>query len=645
MNFFEDQDRARGKTTQLVFLFAVAVAGIIVALYLVSRVVLLYGGRVPGQPVRWWDFGDFAVIALLGIAFIGIASGIRVQSLRGGGSKVATMLGGRLVHAGTKDLKERRLVNVVEEMAIASGMPVPLVYVLDQEPGINAFAAGHSTSDAAVAVTRGCLDTLNRDELQGVIGHEFSHILNGDMRLNIRLMGVLFGIFAITIVGRILARASFFSGRSSSRKGGSAGAIALVGIALILIGYIGVLVGRMIQSAVSRQREFLADASSVQFTRNPLGIASALKKIGGSSRGSRIESPQAEQASHMFFGQGPTVHFLTRIFATHPPLEERIRRIDPAFAREFARVEPLGFETVVAAGAELGLMGLAGAGPVVGEAGRVAGQVGNPTAGHLRAGSALRRMVPEPLEAAVSSPEGATHAVLALLLEPDAEIRERELGALATHLDPGRVDAVRTLYAEVKGLDPRVRLPLVDLAMPSLRRLAAADRERFLSALQALVRADDRLTLFEFVVEWMVTYRLGHAELPPAGIKYRKVGPLLKDVGLLLSAMAHAGNPGQPEAARRAFDLGARRIADPARVSLPLAEAGEIRYEALGKAFDRFALATYDVRGRIVDACAHAALADRTVTAEEAEILRVVSLALDCPLPPFIETQPAEART
>lgn len=637
MNFFEHQDRARSKTTLLAFLFALAVAGIIVGLYLASRVIFLYSTVKSGevQHVRWWDLQDFASIAVLGIAFIGIASAIKMQGLRGGGSKVATMLGGRLVRPDTRDLKERRLLNVVEEMAIASGVPVPMVYVLDEEQGINAFAAGHSTSDAAIAVTRGCLITLSRDELQGVIGHEFSHILNGDMRLNIRLIGILFGVLAMTIVGRILVRAGYFSGRGASRRGGGTAAIALMGIALILVGYIGILVGRMIQSAVSRQREFLADASAVQFTRNPQGIASALKKIGGYGHRSYIQTPQAEQASHLFFGQGRRLHLFTRIFSTHPPLEERIRRIDPSFAGEVPPAEAPAPEAARALGPEP-LRAVQGTPSLMADPSDIARQVGNPTAEHLLVGSALRQMVPDALGVAISIPEGAAHTVYALLLEPDPEARGRELDALAQRLKPSEMDEVRALYSHVESLDPRARLPVVDLAMPSLRRLPDAERDRFLTRVEALVRADEKLTLFEFAVQWMVVYRLGHAERPPGGPKYRRVGPLLKDIALLLSAMAHAGNPGNPEAARRAFDLGRARIADPDRVSLPFAKREDVQFKAVGRAFDRFSLATYEVRGKIIDACAHTALADRAVTVEEAELLRVVSLALDCPLPPFL---------
>src|SRR6266480_2477874 len=265
----------------------------------------------------------FLITAFGTLGIIGAGSFFKTLSLARGGRAVAELLDGRLVNPNSTDAHERKLLNVVEEMSIASGVPVPQVYVMDGEAGINAFAAGHSASDAAISVTRGYMKMPSRDELQGVIGHEFSHILNGDMRVNLRLMGLVFGILCLTVIGRILIRTS---GRKNP--------LPLLGLALIIIGWAGVFFGRLIQAAVSRQREVLADASAVQFTRNPSGLAGALKKIGGLTDGSRINSPHAEEASHLFFANGLGNSF----FATHPPLVERIRALDPSFDGRFPRV-------------------------------------------------------------------------------------------------------------------------------------------------------------------------------------------------------------------------------------------------------------------------------------------------------------------
>ena len=319
MNFFEQQDAARRHTTRLVVLFLLAVVAIVVAVNIVAALAFMgvsadhvTGGKRIMAPASFYVFVTLATLAL-------IAGGSLVQIMRlaGGGAALARMMGARPLTGASTDPAERRLLNVVEEMAIASGTAVPQVFVMDDQQTINAFAAGFSPSQAAVVVTRGTLDTLNRDELQGVIGHEFSHILNGDMRLNLRLMGVLGGILLLATLGRMLAR-------SSSRSDSKGSSFVLLGFGLIAIGYIGVFFGRLIQASVSRQREFLADASSVQFTRNPDGIGRALAKI--SQAGSRVDHPRAGEANHMFFGEAIASGFGS-LMATHPPVQERLERV------------------------------------------------------------------------------------------------------------------------------------------------------------------------------------------------------------------------------------------------------------------------------------------------------------------------------
>src|SRR5215469_15641997 len=342
MDFFEQQAKAHRKTKWLVFYFALAVAGMIAAIYIAA--IFIFSGVEAEHYHRYynqaapqfsaWNPQVFFGVCIAVLAVVGIGSTYKTMSLSAGGSAVSELMGGRLVNTNTTDLNERKLLNVVEEMSIASGVPMPQVYVMDDEDGINAFAAGHKPSDATVTVTRGCMRILTRDQLQGVIGHEFSHILNGDMRINLRLMGIIFGILCLAIIGRIL----LYSGRGGGDRRGGQNVLPLFGIALLIIGYIGVFFGRLIQAAVSRQREFLADASSVQFTRNPEGIAGALKKIGGLREGSRVRAAQAGEVSHMFISDAFMGQRFTDLMATHPPLKERIRRLDPMFDGTFPEV-------------------------------------------------------------------------------------------------------------------------------------------------------------------------------------------------------------------------------------------------------------------------------------------------------------------
>ncbi|MFA7172035.1 MAG: M48 family metallopeptidase [Kiritimatiellia bacterium] len=328
MDFFEHQDKARKNTKVLVIYFVIAVLCVIATVYL-ACLLIFYGAHIKQQPgvaqpeLVLWDPTLFLYVVLGTLGVVIIGSLYKTAALARGGSAVAESLGGRLVDPNTAHPAERQLRNVVEEMAIAAGLPVPKIYVLDHEKGINAFAAGHTPGDAAIGVTSGCMTLLNRDELQGVIGHEFSHILNGDMRLNLRIMGVIFGILCLAVIGRILIY---------SRGGRNRNPLMLLGLALIIIGAIGVFFGRLIQAALSRQREFLGDASAVQFTRNPAGLSGALQKIGGT--GSKIKSVHAGEASHMFFVNGLSKPFLGAM-STHPPLKERIHAIDPGWDGKF----------------------------------------------------------------------------------------------------------------------------------------------------------------------------------------------------------------------------------------------------------------------------------------------------------------------
>jgi Zn-dependent protease with chaperone function len=304
MNFFAAQDDARRRTKWLVVYFALAIIGVILSVYGIVYIAMLY----MGMTVNPWMPGVFTATALGTGGVMGTGSLFKTMQLNGGGAVVAKDLGARQIDPHTNDADERRLVNVVEEMAIASGLPVPGIWLMDDELAINAFAAGTEPGNAVVAVTRGCLQRLSRSELQGVVAHEFSHILNGDMKLNMRLMGLLFGVLMISMIGNMLFQAlRFMRVRSSNSKNSGAGVvvvIVLAGVALMIVGSIGVFFGRLIQAAISRQREYLADASAVQFTRDPEGIAGALKKIGGQQDGARINAPKATEASHLFFATG-----------------------------------------------------------------------------------------------------------------------------------------------------------------------------------------------------------------------------------------------------------------------------------------------------------------------------------------------------
>ena len=338
MDFFERQHQARKKTGRLIFLFFVAVLFIGLLNFFLIGISLSLNSAYEGEGnyTRFQDPVLAGIVLLATFGIIALAGLFRQFQLREGGSSIAAMMDGRLVNMGTTDPDERKLLNVVEEMAIASGVPMPEVYVMDQENGINAFAAGFTVDDAVIGVTNGCMRMLSRDELQGVVAHEFSHILNQDMRLNLHLVAVIFGLVVLAELGRLLLYMGSSSSRGRSRNSeGGGGGIALIGLILMATSGLGILMGKIIKSAVSRQREYLADSSAVQFTRNPAGLSGALKKIVVA--GAVLHSPKASEASHMFFGNALKKSWFSFI-STHPPLLERIQLLEPSFDGDFSGV-------------------------------------------------------------------------------------------------------------------------------------------------------------------------------------------------------------------------------------------------------------------------------------------------------------------
>ncbi len=619
MNFFQHQAKAERNTAKLVFLFLAAIVAIITSLYFVGVLVSRKGAWQPDLLLK---------IGGVSLAVIVLGSLLKIAALRGGGKAIAERLGGRQVVTGTRDPLEKQLINVVEEMSIASGLPCPLVYVMDGEVGINAFAAGYTPNDAVVAVTRGCLEQLNRDELQGVIAHEFSHILNGDMRLNIRLIGILSGILIIGIMGYGVMRVGMYTaGSRSSREGGGAGmAILVIGALVTVIGFVGLFFGRLIKAAVSRQREFLADASAVALTRDPSGLAGALKTIGGHKKGGRIQTRYAEEASHMFFARGLSpAKLFSDAMATHPPLGERIKRIDKGFDAKAERAaRPRRAPSGARAGAE-GISAMVGAA----QAAAVVGMVGAPTREHLEKGAAIVEGMPEAIHLAAHDPLGAVSLSYALLLDTDKAARQHQLKVLGESAAAPIVAETMVMYEHVKELDPRLRLPALDLAVPALRTLGPDRSEIFLADVRRLVEADDKLTLFEFALQTLLRHRIGKVQRRTA--QYQAMKPLDGDVSVLLSVLAgfgHTDVADAEEAYRKGIGAWAHKRPAPDMKPHPP--------QAMEKALDKLSLASAPIKARIVEACAHCVLADDEVTLEEAELLRVVCVALDCPLPPFL---------
>ena len=619
MDFFEAQDEARKKTKWLVLWFVLAVIGVVVAVDLLVIALV--------------DEEDPILIVITASVLTGgimlAASGYKTTQLSAGGSVVAEDLGGRLVMPGSADFEEKRLLNIVSEMALASGMPVPQVYLLDHEEGINAFAAGTEPSNAVIGVTRGCLQRLSREELSGVIAHEFSHIINGDMRLNMRLMGLVFGLVVISIIGRGMLQLLRFQGGSSRRNNKEGGNVMLVlfllGLGLLVIGGLGSFFGRLIQAAVSRQREFLADASSVQFTRNPDGIVGALKKIGGSEIGSKIKAPKAVEASHMFFSNGGMFNFF---LMTHPPLDVRIRAVQKNWDGKFesSEIKPIAADRTTKNEERNGpLDALPGA--VV--LGAVSG-IGQGERRRISTGQQLHQGISQRWREAIHDREEAQAVIFGLLLNKDEKFLSKEVSFLEEEAGGEAKELALKWQAEARGLHSARKIALVEMALPTLRSLSPLEYERFRDITRWLIASDGQVELFEFMIQRVIERHLGSYFERKAfrNIAYNQFDRLLPEANILVSTVSEIG-------AGCADDAEAAYLEATSDWKDRLDRKGVSSHDELDEALDKFSQASPLVKRQILVACVTAAARDGKLSSREAELLRTIADSIGCPLPPF----------
>ena len=641
MNFFQEQEKARVKTRRLIFAYILAVVVIVVALDAILLLVMHLTAADVSQSLA----EPFSIKALIEddayplilfslgiITFIGLASLYRVMSLRGGGSKVATSLGGTRVDGSHPDRKVRRLVNIVEEMAIASGLPVPQVYVLEQESGINAFAAGHQPEDAAVAVTRGALEIFNRDELQGVLGHEFSHILNGDMRMNMRLLGPLFGIMLIGTMGSLLLRSTAYRrGRSSRESSGGVLVVLLLGVGLTVIGSIGQLTGRMIKAAISRQREYLADASAVQFTRDKDGIGGALKKIAAWAHGSTLMDAGAEEVSHMLFANGLRKQ-ISGLFATHPPIQERIQRLGMRFsnqelarlAAEMQNIDVKASTQTATAGERAGFTAEAASG----FAESVAAGFDDES---LQPARTVIKEVPDRIRNEVESINGVREVLLALLLSEDYAVKDRQMETIRTagiDLDWQRIIAVRQ---QLDGLSEGLRLPILDLGFPAVRQLTWQQRMNFYSLVERLIPLDGEVSSFEYMLSRLLLQMLEENRRPDphSGTKKVKLVRLQYHLRTLFSVVAIFGHDTEKQAIR-AYNAGMNSLFAQQWPEYYMPADWSAHFDAALEAIDRVRPL---IKEEIIKGLLITISFDNDYRIEEYDMLRVISALLHSPMP------------
>jgi len=651
MNFFEAQDTARRTTSMLVVLFGLA---IIILLLLSNFIVFEYLYFVEFGALTFslsqldlvFDGNLCVVISSAIVGFVCLGSVYKLVQLSAGGSVIAQHLGGVIVPRSSNDPLHKKILNVVEEMAIASGMPVPQVYVLNEQ-GINAFAAGWKTTNVVIGITQGALERLTRDELQGVIAHEFSHIFNGDMRLNIRLIAILHGILMVGMTGRMILRSLRFMRTSRNSKGSGQAALLIIGIggALVVVGYSGMFFGRWIKSLISRQREFLADASAVQFTRSSEGIANALKKIGGAVPGSALLAASVDEYSHAYFALGDTNLSLFS-FSTHPPLKERIFRIQPIWDGKyiFDERKPVANSNedsdATAQKDEqrrrmaISLGGSIGMNVALNDAMNALDNIGDISQTQMDAAHLWHQQLPDAVLENAENPYGAQALILALLLHEDATVENMQFSVLIDVIGELHTKNVKQVQKMVSEVARTQTLSLIDLALPTLREMTVEQFQRFELCVQKLILADDDIDLREWIIQRVVLQHLneqyGLRKKPIE--KYFILGSAKYPSELILSMLAYLEHSDDEEVLR-AFDAAKRSVGAGALRLLPKAD---VSVDALNAAIDELELLKAPIKKRFLQACVNCISHDGKVTIQAYELTRAIASCLDCPMPPII---------
>lgn len=643
MNFFEHQDRARRNTRYLILLLVAAVLSLvaITTLFFATFAYLSNGQHQSEPPITHWQGimqalkPEMFLWIAVGVGFVVVlGSFFRFVQLRGGGKAVAEAMGGKLLAGNTTDPDERKILNIVEEMAIASGTAVPPVYLMEEE-SINAFAAGYHPKDAVIGITRGCIQNLSRDELQGVVAHEFSHVFHGDMRINMKLVSLLYGILVIGLIGEFLIRIAGTRSSNRSNKDNSPVALLALGLGLLVIGYTGIFFGNLIKSAVSRQREFLADASAVQFTRNPDGIAGALKKIGGNAHGSELRNAHAAEFSHMYFSQG--VKSLFNLMATHPPLHERIKRIQPNWSGEFftgvykgsKTNEPItNKDSLEIVSAFDGDAAQAATGTSVNIANAL-DQLAQPTLQQVHYARARIAEIPDTLKTAARESFGARAVVFGLLMDANENIAQRQRGLLAKHLPVDELEQLSEIIDQTSRLVAALRLPVIELCLSALKQLSADQHLAFMDCIHTLINADKKISLMEWALYRIVMHNTSRGK---SAERLHNLNQLKDECAVLLSMLAYAGANSNDDA-KMAFARAQTELGFP---EFSMLTKSEVQLAHMDKALERLNHVKPLQKPQLLKAMSQCVLQDKRVTIVEAELFRAIADSLDCPVPPLI---------
>ncbi|MCX7955470.1 MAG: M48 family metallopeptidase [Bacteroidales bacterium] len=616
MNFFEHQRKARKKTSLFILLFILALFCISLAFYFIIVFLLKYSDN-NNYYSSWWYPNLFIYVFTITTGFISIVSLVKILILKTGAETIAKSVGGKKIDETTKDPNERKLLNIIEEMSIASGCPIPKVYILDNERGINAFAAGFSINDSVIAVTRGALENLSRNELQGVIAHEYSHILNGDMKINLRLVGFLFGIFSLIILGQFILRASAVS-KGKKDKGNAV--LILLAIALIIIGYIGFFFGRLIQAAISRQREYLADASAVQFTRDPTSIGGALLKIALLEEGSKLKTHAASQISHMLFS---AYDALAGLLATHPPIHKRIERVCPELVKYLTdkkiltQYEPtkINFEFYS---------------PLTNKAfynQQFTKIVGSLNSDSIEKASAIINQIPEPIRNSFHINYELPYIIYSLFLSHKPQVYNEQINIFT--YDNAKI---QYYYKQLYNYDINTKLAIIEITCNKLHSTDSKQKENILSEIKKLILLDKEISFYEFALYSLIAQRLIVTKNEKT---IKSINECKQSILIYLGIIAFAGEPENINKAYNSFISGLKKVNlqfSPDLKQFIRKITPENFNEALN-AINNLSSTSLNIRKKIIDAIYTCITYDKLVTENELILLRTAGIILQCPVP------------
>ncbi|MGE4349976.1 MAG: M48 family metallopeptidase [Candidatus Berkiella sp.] len=647
MNFFEHQDKARRKSKILILYFVLALLIMIFAMNAAVYGILYYTSQqVPdlrslmNEPLWLYISLTLTIIIVSGSLF-------KMYALRGGGTSVANMVNARRILTDTSDFHEKRLIHIVEEMSIASGVPMPALYIMDKEMGINAFVAGITPKDTVLVVTKGSLENLNREELQAVIGHEFSHIFNGDMKINIRLMAILAGILLIGNVGSIVLRGAGHSSGSKRRDGkGGGGVIIILLIALVMIifGYLGLFLGRIIKAAVSRQRELLADACSVQYTRYPQGLASAFKRMLILEQGSKLKSSQAEEINHLCFGEAMSFTFFNSLFATHPPLDQRIKAIDPygkyTLLNNTAQEEKLSGDVTGAKKTNLESVlapimytMAATASTANTHAETMKNSIGNPSDAHFEHAKNIHNLLPEALLDRARNKEKVEYLYYGLILR-----RYKNKTSIIEHLsktlNKAELESIYEIYEMLKSLPLETLVPLFDISLPAFSENPLEKRNAIYNRIEALSQTL-KPSLFRFALLTLLGKQLTESTRASDRPKYYSLDSVREEIATLFAFVTNYSYSDEAQRNEHFANIVNALLSEPIeKPNIKVFKAIQFR-----NVLEKLNKLTPELKEKIISSCVELVLSDNHVKIQEAEIIRVISGCLDSPMPPFINEQ------